>query len=63
MTVKDSQWHPIGDTPAGPEQEGLDGLRRLLPDSTLTHAWLNVEIRDRNNNGGEVDAIVLHANP
>lgn len=52
-------WHPLADPETAEEAKALDHVRRMLPDSTMWHAWSNFSFPDSSGHINEVDLLLL----
>ena len=57
--MKDGRWVTIADSQFAHEKQGLDAVKRLLPDAPPFRAWANFEFRDNRGRWHEVDLLVL----
>lgn len=57
--MKDGRWVTIADSQFAHEKEGLDAVKRALPDAPPFRAWANFEFRDNRGRWHEVDLLVL----
>lgn len=59
MTLGDDRWTEVTPSQFKHETEGLEIVRKLLPDVSPFHAWSNFEFRDNHGRWHEVDLLVL----
>ncbi|BBU22943.1 BREX system serine/threonine kinase PglW [Mycobacterium xenopi] len=57
--MKDGRWVQIAESQFAHEQQGLDAIKRILPDAAPFRAWANFEFRDNRGRWHEVDLLVL----
>ena len=57
--MKDGRWVTIADSQFAHEKQGLDAVKRLLPDAPPFRALANFEFRDNRGRWHEVDLLVL----
>lgn len=59
MTLGDERWIEVTPSQFEHETEGLELVRKLLPDTSPYRAWSNFEFRDSHGRWHEVDLLVL----
>lgn len=57
--ARDDRWIEVSKSTFAHEAEGLDYLRRLIPDSSPYRVWTNFEFMDNHGGWNEIDALVL----
>lgn len=57
--MKDGRWVTIADSQFPHEKEGLEAIKKVLPDAEPFRAWANFEFRDNRGRWHEVDLLVL----
>jgi len=57
--VKDGRWVTIAESQFDHEKQGLEAVKRILPDAEPFRAWANFEFRDNRGRWHEVDLLVL----
>ncbi|EKF21528.1 nuclease-related domain protein [Mycolicibacterium hassiacum DSM 44199] len=57
--MKDGRWVTIAESQFDHEKQGLEAVKRILPDTDPFRAWANFEFRDNRGRWHEVDLLVL----
>ncbi|MGV0850447.1 BREX system serine/threonine kinase PglW [Mycolicibacterium phlei] len=57
--MKDGRWVTIAESQFDHEKQGLEAVKRILPDTEPFRAWANFEFRDNRGRWHEVDLLVL----
>ena len=57
--MKDGRWVTIAESQFDHEKQGLEAVKRILPDAEPFRAWANFEFRDNRGRWHEVDLLVL----
>ncbi len=57
--VKDGRWVTVAESEFDHEKQGLEAIKKILPDTEPFRAWANFEFRDKKGRWHEVDLLVL----